>query len=124
MSALPIQQTQHQRPRNPQDKIHDRVFQSAHHVSAEEMVREVFVEFPEDRRGPCAGKGENDLDGERNIPNDSLRVADEGTIKIRDRHAAHEMRGNIQDGIQVIETECQPEQIKPEHAQRRPGGFF
>lgn len=113
-SPPPTQHRQHQRPHQSHSHIHDSICHSAHHGRAEEVIERVLVEFPEDDRRPCAGEGKQNLNQAGNIAKIFLRVPNRRSEEIRDRHAAHEVRGDVHEGEVIEQVECQPDQIKSE----------
>ena len=69
---------------------------------AEEMVEAVLIELPEYRCSPCGGKAEEDLDGDRDLSQEFLRIVYRRAVEIGDRHPAHKMSGDIHKWIEII----------------------
>lgn len=56
-----IKSRKDKRAQQPHQHIQDRILKAAHHVSAEEKVKQVLVELPEDDCRPCTCESKQSL---------------------------------------------------------------
>ena len=85
-----------QRTQQAEEQIHDRIWQSAHHMRTEEEIQKVFIKFPKKRGGRRAGKCKKDLDWKGNFADQFLRIPDRRAIEIGNGHSSKKMKWNIQ----------------------------
>ena len=65
-------------------------------MGAGKEIQDIFVELPQDRGCPCAGKCEQNLHWKRDLSDKFLGMPDRGTIEIREDNSTQEMSWNIQ----------------------------
>ena len=69
---MPVQQGQYKSAEQPHEHILQSIKQAKHHVCTQEIIQYILVKFPKDNGCPCAGKCEDDLYQQWNIPDHLL----------------------------------------------------